>query len=126
MKTSIFLKDVSIYAYHGVSPQETQVGNTFIINLRIETDMQKAWVSDHIADTISYADIYQSVSEEMSVPSQLLEHVAGRIIKRIFKEYPAVEAIELKIAKRNPPMGADIVSAGVEIQCNKNDEAIFN
>ena len=30
----IFLENVRFYSYHGVAPQETAIGNEFIINLR--------------------------------------------------------------------------------------------
>ena len=51
----------------------------------------------------------------MDVPSKLLEHVAGRIIRRLLDDFPAIEHIDLKLSKRNPPMGADIETAGVEV-----------
>lgn len=51
----------------------------------------------------------------MQKPSCLLEHVAGRIGKRIFSQLPLVEAIDISVAKINPPMGADIGSALVEL-----------
>ena len=63
----------------------------------------------------SYADVYEAVKAEMAVPSRLLEHVCGRIMDRLFRDFPQIEEITLKLAKRNPPMGADIEAAGVEI-----------
>jgi len=119
MESYIYLTHISIYAYHGVSPQETKVGNTFLIDLKLKTDISKAIESDDINHTISYADIYQTVSEEMAINSKLLEHVAGRIVQRLFLEYPAIEAIKIKLSKQNPPMGADIAAAGVEINCKR-------
>ena len=121
MESYIYLNRVSIYAYHGVSPQETKVGNTFLIDLKLQTDISQAMESDDIAHTVSYADIFNALSDEMAIPSKLLEHVTGRIIRRIFRDFPTVEAINIKLSKLNPPMGADIAAAGVEIavkRCN--------
>ena len=56
-------------------------------------------------------------------PRQLLEHVAGRIARRLFQDFPALDAIELKLMKRNPPMGADIDSAGVELWVQREPSA---
>ena len=61
--------------------------------------------------------------EEMQKPSCLLEHVAGRIGRRIFSQLPLVEAIDISVAKINPPMGADIGSASVELHLI-NDKTI--
>ena len=119
----ILLKDLRFQARHGVGAQETLVGNEFTVNLRLRTDLTKAMQTDDVADTLSYADVFEAVRDEMSRPSQLLEHVAGRIARRLFQDFPALDAIELKLMKRNPPMGADIDSAGVELWVQREPSA---
>ena len=107
------------FAYHGVAPQETTVGNEFVVSLRLKTDIARAMESDDVADTVNYAEIHQAVKEEMDIPSKLLEHVAGRIVRRLFNDFPTIERIDLKLSKRNPPMGADIETAGVEVHIER-------
>jgi dihydroneopterin aldolase len=119
MDSYIYLNNISIYAYHGVSPQETKVGNTFLIDLKLKVDLRQAIESDDLSRTVNYADVYRSVSEEMATCSKLLEHVAGRIVRRLFTDYPTIEAIDIKLSKQNPPMGADIAAAGIELHCNR-------
>ncbi|MDO4164135.1 MAG: dihydroneopterin aldolase [Bacteroides sp.] len=121
MKSYIFIDDVRFYAYHGVGQQETLVGNEFTISLRMQVNITQAAETDDVKDTVSYAEVYASVKDEMDVPSRLLEHVAGRIVKRLFSDFPTIESIELKLAKRNPPMGADVRAAGVEICCQRGE-----
>ena len=75
--------------------------------------------SDEVADTLNYAELFELVKEEMAIPSRLLEHVAGRIVKSINERFPKVSSIELKITKKNPPMGADCDGAGVEVRIEK-------
>ena len=75
--------------------------------------------TDDVANTVSYADVHEAGKEEMAIPSKLLEHVCGRIVKRLFHDFPAVESIDLKLSKRNPPMGADLDAAGVEVHCDR-------
>ncbi len=103
------------FARHGVAPQENLVGNEFILNLRLKTDISRAVETDDVSHTVSYADVYQSVKDEMEIPSHLLEHVGGRIAGRLFHDFPSIEGVELSLMKRNPPMGADIEAAGVEL-----------
>lgn len=71
--------------------------------------------SDSIADTLNYAELLSVVKREMGVPSQLLEHVAGRICRAILTTFPEAEAVDLRLTKINPPMGADCDGAGVEL-----------
>ena len=119
MNSYIFLDNVRFFAYHGVGQQEREVGNEFVINLKLKVDIARAAETDDVTHTVSYADVYENVKAEMEIPSKLLEHVYGRIIKRLFRTFPTVKAIELKLAKRNPPMGADLDAAGVEVQCER-------
>lgn len=113
MKSYILLENIEIYAHHGVLEQETVVGNTFILNLKIKADISKATVSDHLEDTLNYAEIYEIINREMEIPSKLLEHVAGRIIRSLKAAFPSIEEIEFKISKRNPPMGGQMDYASI-------------
>jgi len=49
----------------------------------------------------------------MAVPSKLIEHVAGRIMRALKARFPQLTAIEIRLAKRNPPFGGDIREAAV-------------
>ena len=115
MSSYILLDNLRIFAHHGVGEQETTVGNEFTISLRLKVDFRQAMQTDDVSETVSYADVYEAGMAEMAVPSRLLEHVGGRIINRLFHDFSRIEEIELKLMKRNPPMGADIKAAGIEI-----------
>ena len=117
------LKDVRFHAFHGVMPQETKVGADFIVNLRIGYPLEQAIESDEVGDTLNYAEVYDLVKQEMKQPSKLLEHVAGRIVQTIGQHFPLVTSIDLTLMKQNPPMGADIEGAGVEIHLI-NDKSV--
>lgn len=115
----IFLKDICCYAYHGVAPQENIIGNEYIINLKLKVNISRAMRTDDVVDTVNYAEIHEAVKAEMVIPSKLLEHVSGRIVEKLFERFPDIEEIELRLSKRNPPMGADIDAAGVELRCSR-------
>lgn len=115
----IFLKEIRCYAYHGVAPQENLIGNEYVIDLKLKVDISQASQTDEVADTVSYAGVHELIKAEMAVPSKLLEHVGGRMAAKLFEEFPAIEEIELRLSKRNPPMGADIDTAGIELHCSR-------
>ncbi len=120
LSSYILLENLCFHAYHGVLSQERLTGNDYLVNLRVKYDVSLALTSDEVADTLNYAEVYQVVSQEMAVPSALVERVAGRIGDRLFRRFPQVEEIDLKIIKRNPPMGADGDGAGVEVHLAKS------
>ena len=110
----IRLEGLKIYAYHGVLPQENLVGAYYYIDLKLKTDFTHAAETDELEGTVSYADIFAVMKEEMAITSKLLEHVCQRIASRIFNDFPAIEAIDIRLSKENPPMGASAKSIGVE------------
>ena len=119
-QTYIFLNKLKFRAFHGVLPQERLVGGDFVVTLRIGYPWQQAMTTDDVADTLDYAAVYTLVKTEMGQPSQLLEHVAGRIAKTLFQQFPAITSIDLWLTKMTPPMGADGEGAGVELHLINN------
>ncbi len=114
-KSYIFLNEVRFHAFHGVMPQERAVGADFLVSLRVGYDISRAMGSDDVADTFNNAEVYEIVKREMGIPSNLLEHVAGRMAKCIQEVFPTLTSIDIKITKTNPPMGAACSGAGVEL-----------
>ena len=109
------MKNARFHAYHGVLPQERTVGNNYVVNLVVDYDFTDAMETDELSATINYAELYEIIKEEMAIPSKLLEHVAGRIGKRLFSGFSAIRQMQLAITKENPPFGADCDGAGVEV-----------
>ena len=109
----ICLHEVRFYAFHGVMPQERSVGGEFLVSVKVGYPLEKAMISDDVADTLNYAELYELGKKEMMQPSGLLEHVMGRIVEAIEKAFPEVTSVEVKIKKVNPPMGSD--SNGAEV-----------
>ena len=83
METKIELREMRFYAHHGVGEQETVVGNWFTVDLTLEAPLEGAVESDDLSATINYAEAYEVVKAEMAVPSKLIEHVAGRIMRAL-------------------------------------------
>ena len=115
LSSHITLKNVRLYARHGVMPQERTVGGDFTVNLTVSADLSKAAETDDVADTVNYATLYDILREEMNIPSQLLEHVAGRVAQRIMERFPTITSVDIEITKNNPPMQADCDGASVRM-----------
>ena len=106
---------MEFYAFHGHYHEEQIVGNKFLIDLTLETDLVPASESDKLEDAADYQVAYRVVKEEMDIKSNLLEHIAGRILDSIYKNMDGVTKATVKIRKMNPPMGGHIGSVGVEM-----------
>lgn len=122
MSHKVIIRQLRLYAYHGVMELERKIGAYFTIDLEVGTDFTHALQHDDLRGTISYADLFAIIQREMAIPSQLLEHVAGRIAHAILSEHPAAMSVHLQLLKENPPMGADCQGAGVDITLHRNHE----
>lgn len=111
----INLLGLRFHAYHGVLSQERIVGNDYSLDVRVKYDLSKAMISDDVNDTLNYATVFELIRQEMQIPSCLLEHVAYRLGDRLFKSFPEIEYVEIRLTKKNPPMGADCDGAMVEL-----------
>lgn len=104
----IRLTNIRTYSYHGCLIEEAKIGSDYRIDLEIKADLRKSADTDELADTVDYVHLNKIVKEEMAIRSKLLEHVAKRIVVRIFNELPMVSTILLEVSKINPPIGGDV------------------
>ena len=111
----VFVKNIRLHAFHGVMPQERITGNDYLVSVSADCPLAAAAESDSVDDTLNYAHIYNIVKEEMALQSNLVEHVAGRIGRRVLAEFPLADNVRVEVVKLNPPMGAACDGAGVEL-----------
>ncbi len=111
----IKLNNIRLHSHHGVMEQERTTGGDFSVTIAVGYDFSRALESDDVADTLNYAELFRIVKEQMDIPSRLIEHVAGRIAKRVFVEWPEAQYVHIDITKMNPPMGADCHGATVSL-----------
>jgi 7,8-dihydroneopterin aldolase/epimerase/oxygenase len=114
--SSIKLKNIRTFSYHGCLVEESKIGSDYRVDLEIKTDLRKSMLSDELADTVDYVHLNKIVVEEMAIRSKLLEHVAHRIIKRIFDELPQVSRANVAVSKINPPIGGDVEEVTIEME----------
>lgn len=116
----IKLKNIRTYSYHGCLIEEGKIGSDYSVDLEVKTDLRKSALSDNLEDTVDYVLLNRIVEEEMAIRSNLLEHVAHRIINRIFDEVATISRITLAVSKLNPPIGGDVEAVTIEMEEYRN------
>lgn len=104
----IRLTNIRVFTNHGCLIEEAKIGSEYRVDLEIKADLRKSSETDELADTADYVHLNRIVVEEMAIRSKLLEHVAKRIVVRVFKELPMISRILLEVSKINPPIGGDV------------------
>jgi len=112
----IQIENMEFYAFHGHYKEEQIVGNRFLVDLTIETDMSIPSKSDNLKDAVNYQKAYQIVKTEMERKSHLLENIAGRILDALYAEMTGIKKATIKVSKLNPPIGGRIGSVSIVME----------
>ena len=112
----IKVNGIRLYAYHGVLQAERDIGQYFIVDVALYTDLSDAGVSDDVNDTINYAEVYESVETIVQGPPvNLLEYLGHKIIENLINDYPVVKKIEVTITKPSPPIDGNYKDVSVTL-----------
>ena len=101
---------MEFHAFHGHYPEEQLTGGRYEVDVIIEIDDPSAIDTDDLDDTIDYTEIYGIVKKEMSVPSKLIEHITGRILRSVRERIGKKGNITVKVSKLSPPVGGKMQS----------------
>ena len=112
---TIKVENIAIYAYHGCMIEEAKIGSEYVVNVEVKADLSKSALSDALNDTVDYVYLTNIIYQEMAIRSELLEHVAQRILDRILEELKMVKKASIWVAKINPPIGGNVEKVTVKM-----------
>lgn len=104
MEFEICLEGLRFMSRHGVMPQERVVGNEFVVDVSLRIPCLAGVEEDNLDATVSYADVFDIVKQEMETPRMLLERVASLIRTRIMEKWPFIKGGVITICKSTPPI----------------------
>ena len=117
MMDRINIKDLKVYAYHGVFPEETAIGQDFLISAALFLDLRSAGNTDDLAKTIDYSEICHVIKAFVEGTTfKLIETVAERLAKKLLTGYPIVRKVWIEVKKPSAPIGIPLDTVSVEIE----------
>ena len=113
----IKITNLEIFARHGVMPEETALGQKFIISAELELSTEAAGRSDNLEDSVNYALACSCIKEyNEKNTKKLIEAAAEGTAEHILLTFPSVRGVRLEIKKPNPPIHLHFDSVAVEIE----------
>ena len=113
----IQIKELEVFANHGVLKQENELGQNFFVSVDLTVDTSKAAESDDIEDAVNYVEVAELIhSETKRNTFQLIEHLAGHLAEQILLTFPLVKSLSLRIDKPWAPIRLPLKTVSVEIQ----------
>jgi dihydroneopterin aldolase len=116
MTDTIFVTGLSIHARHGVMDHETEVGQRFVIDLELSTDLSESSRTDRLADTVSYSSVIATASAAFKDANyKLLERAAGAVADAVLAAFPRVNTIKVTVHKPHAPIAAIFEDVGITL-----------
>ncbi len=113
----IKIKDLEVFAHHGVFKEETTLGQKFLVSVCFFMDTSLAGKKDDLEQSIDYGMASFKIKEFMEKNTyKLLEAVAENLVKELLIAYPMAEKVELEVKKPWAPilLPMDTVSVTIE------------
>lgn len=113
---SIFIKDIVVFAHHGVFKEEKTLGQKFLIDLKLKMNLQPSAILKDLKKTVHYGvlsnDILQIFKEKSN---DLIETCAEEIAIFVLKNYKVVKEITVCVKKPWAPVNLPLDNVLVEI-----------
>lgn len=114
---TILLRDLELYAYHGVPAEERVIGHRYRVSGEFELSSCGATASDDVQETVDYGQLAALLADEVRGHQfQTLERLAAILADRIFATFPLVQSLSLTVEKPLPPAPVIAASLGVRFR----------
>ena len=114
------IKDLQVYAYHGVFPEEKELGQRFVLDLWVDYEMTRAARTGDLEASIHYGILAEQLTEWMQAEKiDLIETVAFQLLQNIFENYAFVEKVRLELKKPWAPVPLPLDTCSVAIEREK-------
>ena len=111
----IYLKDIEIFANHGLFQEEKVLGQKFILSLELSLDIKECAKTHDLTKSVHYGDLCHKVIDLFQSESiDLIETVVDKIAKFVLDNYSIVNEVKVLLKKPWAPIGRHLDYAAVE------------
>ena len=112
----IEIRDLEIFANHGVFPEETALGQKFVVSAVMYTETRPAGLADDLSASINYGEVSHMITDFLQKNTyKLLEAAVENLAELLLLSLPLLKKITLRIEKPWAPVGLPLKTVAVEI-----------
>ena len=112
----IHIEELEVFANHGVFPEETRLGQKFLISLILYTDSRNAGKTDCLEKSVDYGEVSKFVTEyTKSHPCKLIEAAAEHLAEELLLRYELLKGVTLELKKPWAPVRLPLKTVSVKI-----------
>ena len=122
MRTTVSIKGLQVYGYHGLHEEERSLGQRFLFDLHCQVATVQSHADDRLEQSIGYDVLANEVSAISAARKfNTLEALAETIARILLTRYPTLETIDVHVSKYSPPMAHAVDSATVAVSLGRNE-----
>ncbi len=119
MSDKIKIRDLQVYANHGVYEEENKLGQKFLVSAELYTDFSKAGEDDDLNLSVDYGCVCKKITEFMeSNCFKLIETAAQQLAEMLLLNFQLLSGVKIEIKKPWAPIGLPLDTASVELERN--------
>lgn len=112
----IEIKNLEIYANHGVLAEEKTLGQKFYIDAKLYVDVLGAATTDNVENSVNYAEVTEVIKKVFKGKSaNLIETAAQSLAGILLAKFTKIDKIELTVKKPSAPVDAHFDYMAVNI-----------
>ena len=112
---TIYIKDLEVFANHGVYPEENKLGQKFVISADLSVDVRMAGLTDELEYSVNYGEVSHTIQDFLQKHTfKLIEAAAEGLAAELFCRYPLIRALRLEIQKPWAPVGLPLRTVYVD------------
>lgn len=112
----IHITGLEVYAHHGVFPEETRLGQKFVVDARLALALREAGQTDDLTKSVNYGEVSHFITAFLTEHTyQLIEAAAEQLARALLLKYELAETVTLTLHKPEAPIGLPIADVAVRI-----------
>ena len=112
----IHVENLEVFANHGVFPEETRLGQKFLLSLTMYVDARPAGKDDCLEESVHYGEVSAFMTRWMQENTRkLIESAAEGLAEALLMNYPLLKGVTLELKKPWAPVGLPLETVSVKI-----------
>ena len=113
----INIKNLEVFARHGLYPEERTLGQKFVISVKLHTNLHSAARTDDLSASIDYGRVCATIKNYAQENIfNLIEALAEGLAWKLLSDEPLLRKVEIEVKKPWAAIGVQLETVSVEIE----------
>ena len=117
----LFIEGLTLYARHGVAPEERERGGIYSFDIELRGDFASA--QDQLSETVDYMAVIRRVASfNQTHQFRLIESLAHALSDQLLHDFPPVRRAKVRVHKHpRAPWGLQLGGVAAEVRSERSD-----